>query len=314
MVAVAAHVANGAVTHGDFDSARVIAVTRTRRQDRRIHRHRSSLPPAKAISTTDLQPRSGSRRVVLSNDRRRKTNDTLKPRTEQPTRKINALALVLTDRREQDRQPTVAEQRPQTLRVGRDRPPFGSQRDVDFQMELQPIGLLESERLLLVGTGASQLLRRRRQVERISMPLQRVKSPRKLREDRICGARRGQVDGEHSDLGMFPGEHARTQTCRQQLHAETHSPERQARADGVGNELLLGGQPRRRSSSYAPIGLPIAMIAACRRQSGSGSPASTSTRTKSTFHSRSSSSYAAGGSHAMCWRTSSGAGHNGQPT
>ena len=57
------------------------------------------------------------------------------------------------------------------------------------------------------------------------------------------------------------------------------------------------------SSSYALIGPPIATIASNPRQSGRGSPSSSSTRWITAPRSTSTSSNTPGGSHAMCCRT-----------
>src|SRR3990172_6727820 len=56
-------------------------------------------------------------------------------------------------------------------------------------------------------------------------------------------------------------------------------------------------------SSFTLIGPPIATPASNPSSSGSGSPSSSSTRRMVAPRSRRTSSYAPGGSQAMCWRT-----------
>ena len=63
-------------------------------------------------------------------------------------------------------------------------------------------------------------------------------------EHRILRAFGSERDGEEPDLRLWPRIHARSERGGEELDAETHSPERDARANGLADQLLLGGEPR----------------------------------------------------------------------
>ena len=166
MATVTTHVPDRPVTHRDLDPARVITITRTRREDRRIHRHIRRLPAHLNCPKTthrrfkrDLRRRASRHPGRFRSRPAIETDNALKPSGEQPARKGEALALVATDGGEQRRQPVIAEQPVQTLRIRRDLSPLARQGDVNLEMELNPIGPLVTKRLLFVSTGPSQLYR-----------------------------------------------------------------------------------------------------------------------------------------------------------
>ena len=76
------------------------------------------------------------------------------------------------------------------------------------------------------------------------MPLEREELAREAGEKRVVGCRLGEEDGEEANLGRGARGDLRAEARGEQLCAEAGTEEGRARADGLGDEGLLGPKPR----------------------------------------------------------------------
>jgi hypothetical protein len=111
-------------------------------------------------------------------------------------------------------------------------------------VELEAVRAPHPEGLVSVRRRAGEERGALREVERVTVPLERRHAAGSVAEDRILGGRLGQLDREHADLRLGAGVHARAERGGEQLRAEAHAPHRHVALDGLAEEALLAGKPR----------------------------------------------------------------------
>ena len=222
----------------------------------------------------------------------RPPNHPVEPRPEQRPRQRRHLLLVLDQLADQAGQRAGAHDRLEAGGVGGNRRPLVREVGADLDVELDSVRAVDDECLLLVGVRARQLHGAGRQRERVAMPLQGAELLGEEREHRIGRRRGGSLDREHAHFGRRPGHTPWRRGWRPAAAPRGTRPKPASRRQPRPRATRFSAmQPRKvRSSSYAPIGPPIATIPSNSRQSGSGSPRSTMTRASDPPRSSSSSS------------------------